>query len=562
MVASSAKMNVQETYDPITIEIIQSSLTAITDEMFATMRKTAMSSIIYEVLDFGVALFDAAGNLASSGSGIPGFIGMLQPGVKSIIRKFNGAGEIEQGDIFVTNMPHFGGVSHLNDVVLIMPIFVDGEIVAWLSNKAHWVDIGGTCPGSINPEAVDIYQEGLQLPEIKVICAGAPNQSVLDIMTMNSRMPQTLLGDFWAGVASMRAGEKRFQSIVGKYGKGSVKFALEDYIALGESISRRVLKELPNGQFSATEILDDGRKVRVTIHITGEEFIVDLRGNPEQSATGFNCSYDATVVDAQMIYKAIASPQTFANSGTFKLLKVIVDKGSMFAAEYPAAMSVYYEVSMLLFDLLWKALAPFMKELFPAGHYSSICGTFIGGPGQDGKRHSIVEPQLGGWGGCNDRDGLNALYTGYHGDTFNCPIEVTEQKNGLMVDRFCLTEEPGGEGQYLGGKGINLDYRIMYDGWWVTMAYTRSGSGPWGLDGGLPGSTNHIVVRRATGEEKRYSSCTVLPLDKDDVISVYTATGGGYGDPSKRPRGQVLEDIRNGYLTPERALEVFGIEVL
>ena len=546
-------------HDPITVEIIQSSLTAITDEMFATMRKTAMSSIIYEVLDFGVALFDADGNLASSGSGIPGFIGMLEPGVKAIMKKFKHPGDINTGDIFMTNMPHFGGVSHLNDVVLIMPVFAESEVVGWLSNKAHWVDIGGTFPGSISPDALDIYQEGLQLPEIKVIAAGEANQAVLDIIQMNSRLPETTMGDFWAGVASMRAGEKRLQSIVAKYGKGAVVYAMQDYIALGESISRRTLKGLPHGEYSAEEELEDGRILKVKCTISPDEFKVDLRGNPEQSATALNSSYDATMVDVQMIFKAICSPHTFANSGTFRLLNVLVDRGSLFAAEYPAAMSVYYEVSMLLFDLLWKALAPAMKEAFPAGHYSSICGTFIGGPHEDGRPHSIVEPQLGGWGACHDRDGLNALYTGYHGDTYNCPVEVTEQKNGLMVDRFALTNRPGGEGEFLGGKGIELEYHILRDGWWLTMAYTRSEKGPWGLNGGLEGTTNHVVVKRKTGEEERYSSCTALPLNEGDVIKVYTASGGGYGHPADRPHGKVLEDIRNGYVTAERAHAVYGV---
>lgn len=546
-------------FDPISIEIIQSSLTAITDEMFATMRKTAMSSIIYEVLDFGVAMFDADGNLASSGSGIPGFIGMLEPGVKAILRKFDINSEIQEGDIFMTNMPHFGGVSHLNDVVLIMPVFCEGAIVGWLSNKAHWVDIGGAFPGSINPEAVDIYQEGLQLPEIKVVEAGVANQAVLDIISMNSRVPETTMGDFWAGVASMRAGEGRMKSIIEKYGKDAVVFAIADYIRLGEAMSRRALQDIQKGKFTASETLDDGRVIKVEIEITESEFIVDLRGNPEQNANAMNSSYEATVVDVQMIFKAICNPQSFANSGSFKPLNVKVDKGSMFNAEYPAAMSVYYEVSMLLFDLLWKALAPSMDDAFPAGHYSSICGTFVGGPHENGKEHSIVEPQLGGWGACKDRDGLNALYTGYHGDTYNCPVEITEQKNGLMVDRVSLTDEPGGEGEYLGGKGINLDYRILRDDWWLTMAYTRSENGPWGLNGGHEGTTNYVVVRKANGEQERYSSCTALPLKKGDVISVKTATGGGYGEPKNRPRDQVLEDIKNGYITPVRAREIYGV---
>ena len=554
-----ATRNLTDTaHDPITIEIIQSSMKAITDEMFATMRKTAMSSIIYEVLDFGVALFDADGNLASSGAGIPGFIGMLQPGVKVIIDKY-APDDVFPGDIFMTNIPHQGGVSHLNDVVLILPVFVGDEIVGWLSNKAHWVDVGGTFPGSISATALDIYQEGLQIPSIKVIDRGKLNRAVLEILAKNSRVPETTTGDFWAGVASMRAGEQRMLDLVEKYGKEAVLFALDDYIQLGEAMSREALKELPKGEFKATEILEDGREIKATIVINDDEFIVDLRGNPEQTQSAINQSRDASMVAAQMIYKGIANPHTFANAGTFKPIKLITDEGSIFDAKYPAATSVYYEIGMLLFDLMWKALAPATPEHLTAGHYSSICGTFMGGPHpENGKMHSIVEPQLGGWGAAEDADGLNALYTGYHGDTFNCPIEVTEQRNGLMVDKFCLNEEPGGEGEFVGGKGINLDYRIMCDDWWLTMAYVRTEIGPWGLNGGLSGTTNYINVIRRDGSTQRYASCTALPLNKGDVVSVSSATGGGYGEPRKRPREKIINDIKNGYLSATRAKEVYG----
>ena len=549
------------TYDPITIKIIQSSLKAITDEMFVTMRKTAMSSIIYEVLDFGVALTDAQGNLASSGNGIPGFIGMLEPGIKTVIKKFGSRHEIGDGDIFIANIPHYGGVSHLNDVVLILPVFAGKDIIGWLANKAHWTDIGGAYPGSISPEAVEIYQEGIQLPTVKVIERGEPNQAVLDIIRMNSRLPETTMGDFWAGVASMRAGEKRFSGLVEKYGKDAVLHAINDYIALGEEISRRVLKTLPKGEFSASEVLDDGRTIKVVITIKQDEFIVDLRGNPEQSKSAFNTSYEATVVDAKMIFKAVTSPRSFANAGTFKPLRVLVDKGSMFAAQYPSAMSVYYEVGILLFDLLWKALAPALEDFLPAGHYASICGTFIGGPHPEtGKPHSIVEPQLGGWGASRDGDGINALYTGHHGDTFNCPVEITEQRNGLLVDRFCLNEEPGGEGEFIGGKGINLDYRILRDDWWITVYYVRSENGPWGLEGGLDGTTNYIRIARTDGREERYRSCTALPLSRGDVVKVVTATGGGYGNPHRRSRQKIIEDLKNSYISAERAEQIYGIQ--
>ncbi len=548
------------TFDPITTEIIQSSLSAITDEMFATMRKTAMSPIIYEVLDFGVAMTDAHGELASSGAGIPAFVGMLDSGVRAIIRKFEPAGEIAPGDVFLTNMPHFGGVSHLNDVVIILPVFSGGEIIAWLANKAHWVDIGGNFPGSINPQATEIYQEGLQLPEVKVISAGKPVQAVLDIITANSRLPETTLGDFWAGVASMRAGEKRLLGLVEKYGKDAVLHAIDDFMAYGERISKQALKDLPKGEFTAVDHLDDGREIRARVVITDDQFVVDLRGNPPQDPGPFNNSYESSLVDAQMVFKAVTSPQTPANAGTFRPLKLIVDKGSMFAAEYPAAMSLYYETGIRLFDVIWKALAPHMPERLTAGHYASICGTIIGGIHPDtGRAHSFIEPEIGGWGAAFDRDGDNAQYTGSHGDTYNCPVEVNEQRNGVLIDQFTFNPEPGGEGEYIGGKGIVLDYRIRRDGWWITAMYSRSTYSPWGMNGGRDGTRNYVKIIRADGSEEVYSTCTAVPLNEGDVVRVVTATGGGYGDPRNRPPEQVRRDVQNGYISPQQARDVFGL---
>ena len=548
------------TFDPIAVEIVQSSLTAITDEMFSTMCRTAMSSIIYEVLDFGVAILNTKGELASSGAGIPAFVGMLEPGVKAIIEKHSAEGAIAPGDVFILNIPHHGGVSHLNDVVLIQPVHHENQLVAWLANKAHWVDLGGAFPGGISPDATEVYQEGLQLPGVKVINGGEINQAVLDIILSNSRLPDSTKGDFWAGIASMRSGEQRLQSLIEKYGLELVLFAIEDYLELGEAISRDALKELPNGSYSAQQVLDDGREVKATVTISDDEFVVDLSGNPPQGQNAFNASRDASFVDCQMIFKAISSPSTFGNAGSFRPIRMIVDDGSMFAAEYPVAMGVYYETSMVLLDLLWLALAPVMPDRLTAGHYGSICGTFMGGPHpQTGQQISIVEPQLGGWGASNAEDGLNALYTGYHGETFNVPVEIIEQKNGLMVDRLSLSDEPGGEGEFRGGKGINLHYRVMADDWWLTMAYVKSKDGPWGMNGGLSGSTNYVEVVKAGGDTTRYASCTALTLEEGDVVKVYTATGGGYGDPKNRTKEQILDDIRNGYLTPARASEVYGV---
>ena len=179
-------------YDPITLEIIQSSLQATADEMFASIRKTAMSSIIYEVLDMGTGIMDAEGEIAASGAGIPAFIGVLDKAVKVILQKYNKPGDIKEGDVFMTNDPYYGGVTHLNDIVLAMPVFSDGKLIAWTADIAHNSDVGGMAPGSLTGDATEIFQEGIRLPAIKVISQGETIQSVMDILIVNSRMPDTI----------------------------------------------------------------------------------------------------------------------------------------------------------------------------------------------------------------------------------------------------------------------------------------------------------------------------------------------------------------------------------
>jgi N-methylhydantoinase B len=201
--------------DVFTLEIIQNALQAIADEMFAAMRQTAMSPIIYEVLDMGTGITDASGEIASSGAGIPAFIGVLDKAVKFIIRENDG--DIEPGDVFITNDPHSGGVSHLNDVILAMPVFSDGKLVAWTANIAHWNDVGGMVPGSLSTEATEIYQEGLRLTGVKLISKGKIIRSVVQILCANSRMPDFLEGDMWAGVAAVRSGERRIVELAKKY---------------------------------------------------------------------------------------------------------------------------------------------------------------------------------------------------------------------------------------------------------------------------------------------------------------------------------------------------------
>jgi N-methylhydantoinase B len=548
-------------FDPITLEIIQTSLQATADEMFAAMRRTAMSAIIYEVLDMGTGITDADGQLASSGAGIPAFIGVLDKAVQRIL-ELNPREEMREGDIFATNDPYHGGVTHLNDVVLAMPVFADGEMVAWTANIAHWNDVGGMVPGSISTDAQEIFQEGLRLPAIKLVDQGDPVDSVMRIMEVNSRLPDFLKGDMWAGIAAVRIGARRLQELIAKYGKETFVTATEHFMDYGEQVSLRALRELPKGTFSLEEEQDSGAVYRVTVEITDDAFTVDLRDNPDQDEGPNNACRDGAMVAAQMVFKALTDPYGVATGGSFRPLKLLTRPGSVFDAQAPAAFAIYYEVEIRLYDVIWRCLAPELHGLLPAGHFASICGTFIGGPHPDTGRHfTIVEPQVGGWGASAQGDGNSAIFSGFHGETYNCPAEVAETRYGLYVDRMALNEAPGGDGEHRGGKGIAVDYRVRNDGCFFTCAYTRNKHLPWSAAGGLEGSPNVAEVIRADGSREEYAVVTGLTVNEGDVIRIRTGNGGGYGDPRRRHPEAVAADVRAGFVTPEQAREVYGQEV-
>ena len=548
-------------HDPFTIGIIQSALQAICDEMSVAMKKTAMSAIIYEVLDFGVGVLDAKGRLTTQGFGVPVFVGMLEAGVEAVIKKF-GTNNIQPGDIFITNDPHSGGVSHLNDVVVLLPVFDNDVTIGWMSNKAHWGDIGGAVPGGISHDLEEIYQEGMIFPEIKLFERGQPNQSVIDMIASNSRVSDYTLGDMWAGIASIRAGERRLKELVQKYGRASIAQAMESMLDYCEAMSRAALKQLPKGTFTAEDRMDNGQIIKVKVTVSDDAFIVDLRENDGYLDGPFNCPYLNTVVGAQVAFKALTSPEAnFTNAGTFRPLKVLTKPGTLFHSLPPKSAGMYFEGLMLSLELVWKCAAQLVPDKLGAGHLHTVGGTIFAMTHPD-TGHTVVtcEPMVGGWGAGPDRDGLSGQHCAGDGETYTCPVEVNEVRNGLFVDRYEFHCDPGGEGEYCGGKGIVLDYRVRTNDAYLTALYARTnGNPPWGLDRGRDGSLNDVNIVREDGSEEHYSRIGHLKINPGDTVRFTTANGGGYGDPKRRSRKRVLEDLKDEYISPEQAEHVFGI---
>lgn len=555
--------------DPFTLEIVKDSLIAIGEEMFYTLARTSMSPIIYEVLDFASGLTDAKGQLLTQGNGVTGFIGMLTFMVKETLAKYGATGNIKPGDVFLINDPYGGGGSHLSDVGLVLPIFVDGELLAFAANKAHWTEVGGKDPGSWTTDSTEIYQEGLQFPCVKLYEEGKLNQAIVEIIAANVRFPDLSLGDMWAQVAALRTGEKRFQELCAKYGKETVKASIDYLLDYGEQMARRELAKLPKGVFEAEDFIDDDGlgngpiRVKVKVTITDDEFICDFTGTDPQVPGPINCSYTGLVSAVRTVFLAVTNPSQDVNDGVFRPLKVIAPEGTVLNAKRPAPVSTYWESMIFGADVIWKALAPVLPDRLTAGHLLSVCAVILGGTHPDtGEPFLIVEPSVGGWGAGRGMDGQSGQFCIGDGETYNVPVEVAETRYGVLMEEYALRTDGAGAGEWRGGCGVVRAYRALTDGQFLTATFGRHKYVTWGAGGGHNGSRNEIVVIRADGTVVGpFGKCARLPLNKGDVVRLITATGGGYGDPFNRPPERVAEDVKNGYITVEQARDLYGVRV-
>lgn len=557
----------QTAQDPFTIEIIKDGLNAIGDEMFVSLQRTSMSPIIYEVLDYCCGITDSRGQLLAQGNGVAGFLGTLTFAVQSVIDKF-GLGGVSDGDIFVTNDPYTGGGTHLSDVSLVMPIFVDGQVVGFSANKAHWTEVGGKDPGSWTTDSVDVWQEGLQFPCVKLVDKGEPIQSLLDMIEANVRTPAMTLGDVWGQIASCRLGAIRFQELCRKHGLQSVLDAIDVSLDYGEAMVKLELAKLPPGVYEAEDWIDDDgisdepHRCQVKVTVTEDSFTCDFTGSAPQTPGPINCTWTGLVSAVRLVFKALTDPHIPANEGTFRPMEVICPEGTVLTAKRPAPVSTYWETMIFAADLVWKALAPVVPHRLSAGHFLSVCAdvTFTIHP-DTGLPAILVEPNAGGWGASFDQDGEAGLVCVGDGETYILPLEVTEAIYGIQVDRFEFNTAPGGEGKYRGGRGLIRDYRILSDqGGFITATFGRHKFLPWGVDGGRDGSQNAVQIFFADGREPVLAGKTArLTLQKGDVARLITGAGGGWGDPKERDRDAVLADLKAGLISEETAREVYGV---
>ena len=532
--------------NPVTLDIVKDSLIAVSNEVFYAFARTSMSPIIYETLDYASGITDVHGKLLTQGNGACAFIGLIAPMIQEIVDKY-GLENMKSGDVYIINDPYMGGGTHLSDIGMVMPVFYGDEVIAFVGNKAHWSDIGGMAAGSFTTDSTEVFQEGLRFSGVKLLEGGEICQPLVDMMMSNVRYPETAQGDMWGQIASLRTGFKRICELCDKYGVEVVKGSMERLLEQGSLISYKRLRELPRGTWEMEEYMDDDGhgnpvKLKVKVTIKEDEFIADFTGSSPQVISPINTGYSSLCAGVRVIYMSILGPEMAVNDGVFDPMRVIAQDGSVLSCHAPAPTSCYFESMIYSVDVVWKALAPVFPEALGAGHMLSVCSVVLAGTKQgNGEPFLIVEPTGGGWGASQGKDGDVGQFCVGDGEPYNVPVEMAENRYGIMVDEYSLHTDGKGAGQFRGGSGAVRTYRAMTDGQLFTASFGRNKFPAWGTGGGKDGSYNYFEFHRKDGSVEGPMGIVARKLlNTGDAVRMVTCTGGGYGDPLKREPEKVF----------------------
>lgn len=552
--------------DPITLELINSSLLAYADEMTNNFWRTSYSVMNYEVRDYAVGFIDPQGNIMTQSRFThPAFTADFGFVVKAALATLAEDG-IHEGDIIATNDPVSQG-QHLNNVVVFGPLFVDGKLFAFSCIRAHLQDIGGAFIGSGAPNSREIFQEGIQLDAVHVYERGKPNNDILRIIGRNSRFPELVLGDLNAQVAVTKLGLRRLRELVEKYGAADVKEAVSAYWDLSETAARKMVRSIPNGDYSAESFLDnDGVEfdkpvpIRVKVSVQDENMVIDFSDMSDQVRGSLNSGYygGATNV-ARIAFKCLTTPHLVVNEGCFRPLSVICPEGKLLNARAPAALYEWSVPFPTVIDTIFKAIAPAIPDRVPAATRGDARGS--GASGFNEAQHKYFEiqiPHIGGHGARPFRDGPAPKCAIQQGDEHSVPVEVNENKAPVFFEKYALRQDSGGAGKYRGGMGIEIIASLTVDGRMRNMM-TRAKCLPWGVQGGQAGAANVAYAIRPDGTEEPVPRTVDHPLPAGWKIHLLTGGGGGYGSPLARDPKSVRKDVRAGYVSAAAARDTYGV---
>jgi N-methylhydantoinase B len=545
--------------DPITFEVIRNALVAATDEMVLALRKSAYSTNIKTRSDFSCAFFDAELHAIAQGFTQPVHLGSMVEQTPRAVRDY-GAENLQPGDVIITNDPFPSGV-HLNDVSLISPVHHEGELLGYVANLAHHVDVGGGAPASVGAFR-EVFQEGVIIPPVKVVEGGVIVDDVFRLVLAQIRSKHETAGDFRAQIAANMTGARRLQALADRHGRATIVETMGELLDYTERRTRAEIAALPFGVYEAEGSVDtDGYtdepvrlKARVEISANGVHF--DLAGSDPQRRAPVNSTYAQTFSACAYAVKCLIDPDLPVNDGFYRAVTVDAPRGTVTNCTWPAPVVGGWETQTRLVDVIFAALLPAFRERLPAGTKAMMCHAGFGGVDPvTNEYYCFLETFGGGYGGRYASDGPDAVQT--HGqNTENAPVEETELNYPVRVTQLSLVEDSDGAGRFRGGLGLRKDFQFDRPTTFTVLA-DRTLRGPAGALGGHDGKVAEYVLIR-DGVETRLPAKTTLDVLPGDTISYRTCGGGGYGPPEERDPARVERDVREGKVSAERAREVYG----
>lgn len=521
--------------NPILLQVFRNRFVAIAEEMGVTLGRTAFSPNIKERRDYSCALFDASGDMIAQAAHIPVHLGSMPLSVKAAIEAL----PMEPGDMVMLNDPFAGG-THLPDITLVAPIYVDGSDspAFYVANRAHHSDVGGMTPGSM-PVATSIFQEGLIIPPTKIVVGGEIDRNLFNLLLRNVRTPQEREGDFAAQVMANLTGVERCRQLVKKYGlQQTCDYAgyLNDY---AEKMLRQTIAAIPDGSYHFADCLDsDGFSdqpvtLELALTISGDTAELDFRACAPQVRGSVNAVYAITLSAVLYCFRCLIKEDVPTNAGIARPLSVLTEPGTVVDAQFPAAVAGgNVETSQRIVDLVLGALAQAIPEQIPAASQGTMNNTTIGGiDPRSGQPFSYYETLAGGCGATSRQDGADAVHS-HMTNTLNTPVEALEYAYPFRVTQYSLRPDSGGKGKHHGGDGLVREIEMLAETE-VTVLTERRTTQPYGLASGEPGKTgsNQQIKKKSTKNLNGKNSSHFKPGER---LRIETPGGGGWGKSGQK----------------------------
>ena len=551
--------------DPIRLELMKNAFAAIADEMAATVVRTARSSVIKEAMDFSTGLLDPSGNLVAQGLCLPVHMGSFPPTLATVLKKFDG--DIRPGDVYALNDPYLGSGLHLPDIFVFKPVFHDGRLLAFAAAIGHQTDIGGRVAGGNACDNTEIFQEGLRIPPLRVIDRGKPVEAFFDILRLNVRVPDTVIGDVQATIAACTRGERALIALADKHGADALVADMAHLLDYSENLTRSEFATFPDGSWSFEDFLDDDGftpdPIRIVARIikSGSDITVDFTGTSRQVKGSINLPIAMTQSSVYACLRSVIDPNLPTNSGFMRPIKVIAEPGSIVDPISPAPVAARGLTSMRVTEAVWGALAQMLpSKVFACGAQGDFGVTIAGYRGEQ-KPFVLLEFLFGTWGGRPDKDAIDAL-SSLAVNYSNTPVEIVEREQPIRIEEYAMRQDSCGAGKFRGGMGLVREYQLTgVDEAVLQVRSDRQKFQPFGLKGGHPGANAANRLHALDGTQTALPGKFMRNFKRGERYRAQLAGGGGWGDAFARAPDMVLQDVLDEKVSRESAQRDYGVVI-